>query len=75
MSPWAKAPWIFRRYYAEYRPEGEYLFPGRKPGTHLCTGAVSQAMKKVVKAAGINKKASHAHPPAQLRNPPIGDRS
>ncbi|MCF8044162.1 MAG: site-specific integrase [Desulfarculaceae bacterium] len=49
---------LLRRYYAEYRPEGEYLFPGRKPGTHLCTGAVSQAMKKVVKAAGINKKAS-----------------
>jgi site-specific recombinase XerD len=49
---------LLRAYYAEYRPEGKYLFPGRKPDSHLTTCAVSVTMQRVVKAAGIGKHAT-----------------
>ena len=49
---------LLRCYYAECRPEGEYLFPGRKPGTCLCAGSVCKAMREAVRDAGLKKTVS-----------------
>jgi site-specific recombinase XerD len=45
-----------RRYWVEVRPTGPWLFPGRKPGTHLTPSAVEQALKEAVKAAKLKKR-------------------
>lgn len=45
-----------RRYWAEVRPTGPWLFPGRKPGTHLTPSAVRQALKEAVKATKLKKR-------------------
>lgn len=47
-----------RLYFKAQRPKGDYLFPGREPGSHVSRNAVSQALKKAVKAAGIKKPAT-----------------
>ena len=47
-----------RAYYRACRPAGPELFPGhrgRRPGTVLSRNAVSKALKRVVKTAGIDK--------------------
>ena len=49
---------VLRRYYAEVRPEGEYLFPGRWPGTCLTVASVCNAMRKAVRDAGLKKTVS-----------------
>lgn len=46
---------LLRQYYAEKHPEGEYLFPGRRPGSHLTVASVCAAMRKAVKDAGLKK--------------------
>ena len=46
---------LLRRYYAEFRPEGDYLFPGGKPGTCLTIGSICNAMRKAVRDAGFKK--------------------
>jgi integrase/recombinase XerD len=45
-----------RRYWVEVRPTGGWLFPGRKPGTHLTASAVEQAVRKAVKEAKLKKR-------------------
>jgi len=45
-----------RRYWAEVRPTGPWLFPGRKQGTHLSPAAVQMALRKAVKAAKLKKR-------------------
>ncbi len=47
-----------RAYYRACRPAGPELFPGhrgRRPGTVLSRNAVSKALKRVLKSAGIDK--------------------
>jgi integrase/recombinase XerD len=45
-----------RRYWVEVRPQGPWLFPGRKAGTHLSPSAVQVALKEAVKAAKLKKR-------------------
>ena len=45
-----------RAYWAEVRPAGGWLFPGRKQGTHLHPTAVRWALKGAVKKAKLKKR-------------------
>lgn len=45
-----------REYFGLCRPQGPYLFPGRKPGSHITSVALHRAMKEAVEAAGIRKR-------------------
>jgi integrase/recombinase XerD len=47
---------LLRQYYQKARPIGEYLFPGYKPHRPICTTAVNQVLRKVVRQAGLSKK-------------------
>lgn len=49
---------LLRQYYQKVRPKGEYLFPGYNPQRPLCTTAVSQVLRKVVRQTGLSKKVS-----------------
>ncbi len=49
---------LLRQYYQKARPKGEYLFPGYNPQRPLCTTAVSQVLRKVVRQTGLAKKVS-----------------
>jgi integrase/recombinase XerD len=49
---------LLRAYYETCRPKGEWLFPGRDPGRHISTAAISVAFQKTRKKAGIQKKAT-----------------
>jgi len=49
---------LLREYFKAARPKGEYLFPGRKPGTHLSTAAVSLVVRRINKKSGLSKKAT-----------------
>jgi site-specific recombinase XerD len=45
-----------RTYWVRARPADGWLFPGRKKGKHLSSGAVSLALKEAVKRAGLKKR-------------------
>lgn len=45
-----------RSYWVKVRPEGGWLFPGRKKGTHLHSSAVNWALKEAVKKAKLKKR-------------------
>ena len=47
---------LLRQYYQKARPKGEYLFPGQKPHRPICTTAVSQVLRKVIRETGLSKK-------------------
>ena len=49
---------LLRQYYQKARPQGEYLFPGYNPQRPICTTAVSQVLRKVVRQTGLTKKVS-----------------
>jgi len=49
---------LLRQYYQKVRPQGEYLFPGHNPQHPICTTAVSQVLRKVVRQTGLTKKVS-----------------
>jgi integrase/recombinase XerD len=49
---------LLRQYYQKVRPQGEYLFPGHNPQRPICTTAVSQVLRKVVRQTGLTKKVS-----------------
>jgi site-specific recombinase XerD len=49
---------LLRQYYQKARPKGEYLFPGYNPQRPICTTAVSQVLRKVVRQTGLTKKVS-----------------
>jgi len=49
---------LLRQYYQKVRPQGEYLFPGYSPHRPICTTAVSQVLRKVVRQTGLAKKVS-----------------
>jgi integrase/recombinase XerD len=45
-----------RAYWREVRPEGGWLFPGRKKGTHLSGEAVRRALNGALKKARLKKR-------------------
>jgi len=47
---------LLRQYYQKARPKGEYLFPGYKPHRPICTNAVRQVLRKVIRETGLAKK-------------------
>jgi site-specific recombinase XerD len=47
---------LLRQYYQAVRPQGEYLFPGQKPHSHISTTAVSLVLRKVIRETGLSKK-------------------
>jgi site-specific recombinase XerD len=49
---------LLRQYYQKARPQGEYLFPGYNPQRPICTTAVSQVLRKVVRQTALTKKVS-----------------
>ncbi len=61
---------VLRRYWTIDQPK-DYLFPGRKPGAHLCASSVQRRFKTAKELAGISKKVSihglrHAYATHQL---------
>lgn len=46
---------LLRQYYAQRRPAGEYLFPGRTPGSCLTDASVCKVMREAVRDAGLKK--------------------
>lgn len=40
----------------QVRPEGGWLFPGRKKGTHLSASAVRKALNEAVRSAKLKKR-------------------
>ncbi|HEY9073632.1 MAG TPA: site-specific integrase [Desulfobaccales bacterium] len=49
---------LLRQYFQKVRPKGAYLFPGYNPQRPICTTAVSQVLRKVVRQTGLTKKVS-----------------
>ena len=47
-----------RKYYKQYRPSGEYLFPGRSKDEVMSKNAFAKVLKPAVRKAGISKKVS-----------------
>ena len=47
---------LLRQYYQKARPKGEYLFPGYKPHRPICTAAVRQVLRKVIRETGLAKR-------------------
>jgi len=47
---------LLRQYYQKIRPQGEYLFPGYKPHRPICTTAVNQVLRKVIRETGLAKR-------------------
>jgi integrase/recombinase XerD len=47
---------MLRAYWMKTRPDGGWLFPGRKKGTHLHPTAVRWVLKRAVKAAKLKKR-------------------
>jgi site-specific recombinase XerD len=45
-----------RSYWGKVQPQGGWLFPGRKKGTHLHPTAVNWALKEAVKKAKLKKR-------------------
>ena len=45
-------------YLAIHKPEGKWLFPGRKEGRHITTRSVEKTFKRTAKKAGIKKTVS-----------------
>jgi integrase/recombinase XerD len=45
-----------RAYWAQVRPQGGWLFPGRKKGTHLHRAAVSRALKEAARSVKLKKR-------------------
>lgn len=46
---------MLRAYWRQVRPAGSYLFPGRKPGSHLSRDAVGKVLHRAITACGIDK--------------------
>jgi integrase/recombinase XerD len=49
---------LLRQYYQAVRPQGEYLFPGQKPQSHISTTSVSSVLRQVIRETGLAKKVS-----------------
>ena len=47
---------LLREYYKAERPQGQYLFPGQKPGSHLSCHTVSLVLRKIIRKAAFPKK-------------------
>jgi len=47
---------LLRQYYRKARPQGAYLFPGYKPQRPICTNAVRQVLRQVIREIGLTKR-------------------
>ena len=47
---------FLRYYWKTARPAGEYLFPGRNPGSHISNDGVRWGLRKAVAEAGLTKR-------------------
>ena len=47
---------LLRQCWAARRPSGPFLFPGRRPGTHVSTRAVRDALRRARRDAGLTKR-------------------
>jgi site-specific recombinase XerD len=47
---------LLRDYWRKVRPQHHWLFPGRKPGTHLCENTVRKSLRAAVKAVKLKKR-------------------
>lgn len=47
---------LLRQYWLACRPDGPFLFPGMRPGTHLTARAVRKALKRATQDAGLTKR-------------------
>ena len=47
---------LLRQYYQAARPQGEYLFPGQKPQSHITTTAVNKVLRQVIAETGLSKR-------------------
>lgn len=47
---------LLRLYYQAVGPSGEWLFPGKRPGTHVSPDRVEDACRQARQALGISKK-------------------
>ena len=47
---------LLRQYSRKARPQGEYLCPGYKPHRPICTTAVRQVLRQVIRETGLAKK-------------------
>jgi integrase/recombinase XerD len=47
---------LWRQHYQKARPKGEYLVPGYKPHRPICTTAVNQVLRKVIRETGLAKR-------------------
>jgi integrase/recombinase XerD len=45
-----------RSYWVQVKPEGKWLFPGRRKGTHLSASAVRKALDEAVRSAKLKKR-------------------
>jgi len=46
---------VLRQYFRRKRPDGGYLFPGRKPGTHLHDSSVREVLHQAIEDCGVDK--------------------
>jgi site-specific recombinase XerD len=47
---------VLRRYYARERPEGPWLFPGKRPGTSVHPDQARRDLQRALKTCGLRKK-------------------
>lgn len=47
-----------REYFRSERPQGEYLFPGRKPGSAVTPDSVREVLRAAVGKSGVKKRVS-----------------
>lgn len=47
---------VLREYWRRVRPQAGWLFPGRKPGTHLVENTVRKALRTAVEAVKLKKR-------------------
>lgn len=47
---------LLRQYFSTVQPKGEFLFPGRAPGSHISTSTVTLVLRKIIQQTGLSKK-------------------
>ena len=47
---------LLRQDHQAARPQGEYLFPGQKPQSHITTTAVNKVLRQVIAETGLSKR-------------------
>jgi site-specific recombinase XerD len=47
---------VLREYWRQQRPDGDYLFPGQKRGSHLSDSSVRKVLHQAIKVCSIDKR-------------------